>query len=81
MFKKLMLNTALSLSILISATQLTTLAQVRLVMVNLKSHVYHTTKCKIGQKGKKNCLKTTQQRAIIIYKARPCKICFKHTKK
>ncbi|OGI23667.1 MAG: hypothetical protein A2287_06900 [Candidatus Melainabacteria bacterium RIFOXYA12_FULL_32_12] len=50
-------------------------SQDAMIIVNTKSHIYHKTSCKIAKKCKKSCFKSSKQRAIKIYKARPCKIC------
>jgi len=57
-------------------------AEPQMVIVNLKRHIYHTIDCNIAKKCKKDCLATTQERAVQVYRARPCKICHrKHIKK
>lgn len=57
-------------------------AEAQTVIVNLQSHKYHTPDCNIAKKCKKVCLATIQERAVQVYRARPCKICHrKHIRK
>lgn len=48
-----------------------------LLVVNLKTHIYHKFNCPILNSCKDSCLTTTKQRAIEVYEARPCKFCYR----
>ena len=46
-----------------------------MVIVNIKKHIYHKENCRLTKKCK-TCLETSKERAIEIYNAAPCKICY-----
>jgi hypothetical protein len=57
-----------------------TFAQDQNVIINIKKNVYHKTTCSVGKRCKKSCIKSSESRAINIYDARQCKICYKKKK-
>ncbi len=44
------------------------------VIMNTKTHVYHTPECKFAARCLKNCIQTTKENAI-SKGAHPCKFC------